>query len=180
MKTWMTAFGIFAVGAGAMAAVVVMAAKPASSAGPHQGGGHSDYRAVDQWLKEFDRVVADGRGFGLAFAADQQGYPGPMHVLELKDRLRLTSDQERAAQLLVDAMFAQSRPAGARLLAAEQRLRTVFSAGTASEAAVRAAAADIERARTEVRLVHLLAHLKTREILSVEQRGLYHAARWKK
>jgi len=30
--------------------------------------------------------VGAGRGFGMAFAADQNGYPGPMHVLELKDR----------------------------------------------------------------------------------------------
>jgi len=32
------------------------------------------------------RVVGAGRGVGMAFAADQNGYPGPMHVLELKDR----------------------------------------------------------------------------------------------
>ena len=42
-----------------------------------------------------------------------------MHVLELKDRVRLTGDQERAMQRVMDAMFAESRPAAARLLAAE-------------------------------------------------------------
>ena len=36
----------------------------------------------------------------------------------------------------------------------------------------------IERARSEVRLVHLLAHLKTRDLLSEDQRRLYHEARW--
>jgi len=79
---------------------------------------------------------------------------------------------------LMDAMFAESRPAAVRLLATEQRLRALFAAGAANEAAVRAAVTDVERTRTEVRLIHLLAHLKTREILSVEQRRLYHAARW--
>jgi hypothetical protein len=79
--------------------------------------------------------VGEGRGFGLAFAADQHGYPGPMHVLELKDRLRLTGDQERAMHRLMDAMFAESRPAAARLLATEQRLRGLFAAGVANEAA---------------------------------------------
>ena len=122
--------------------------------------------------------MSDGRGFGLAFAADQHGYPGPMHVLELKDRLRLSPDQERAMHRLKDAMFGESRPAAARLLAAEQRLRSLFAAGAATEVTVRAAVADAEQTRTELRLIHLLAHLQTRDLLSVEQRRLYHTARW--
>jgi len=79
---------------------------------------------------------------------------------------------------LMDAMFAKSRPAAARLLATERRLRAHFAAGVANEATVRAAVTDVERPRTEVRLIHLLAHLKTRDLLSGEQRRLYHAARW--
>jgi hypothetical protein len=34
----------------------------------------------------------------MAFAADQNGYPGPMHVLELKDRLKLSAEQEGKMQ----------------------------------------------------------------------------------
>lgn len=179
MKTWMTAVGIVAVGVGAMAAVVTTAAaQPGHGAGAHGGGGHSDYRAVDRWLKEFDQVVGEGRGFGLAFAADQHGYPGPMHVLELKDLLRLTPEQEARMQALMHAMFAESRPKSARLLELEARLRALFASGTADEARVRAAVADVEGARAEVRLVHLLAHVKTREVLTEAQRTAYHAARW--
>jgi hypothetical protein len=43
---------------------------------------------------------------------------------------------------------------------------------------VRVAVADIERARSQVRLVHLLAHLKTRDLLTEDQRRIYHEARW--
>ena len=75
-------------------------------------------------------------------------------------------------------MFSESRPKGAALLEAEARLRTLFADGAASEAAVRAAVAEVERARTEVRLVHLLTHLKTRELLTEAQRRVYHEARW--
>ena len=179
MKTWMMAVRAVAVGVGTMAAVVTMAAaQPGHGASAHGSSGHSSYRAVDQWLKEFEQVVGEGRGFGLAFAADQNGYPGPMHVLELKDRLRLTGDQEWAMQRVMDALFVESRPAGARLLAAERQLRALFAASAASETAVRAAVTDVERTRTEVQLIHLLAHLKTRDVLTVEQRRLYHAARW--
>jgi Spy/CpxP family protein refolding chaperone len=101
-----------------------------------------------------------------------------MHALELKDLLKLTTAQEEKLQALMAAMFAESRPRSTALLAAEDRLRKLFAGGAASEADVRAAALDVERARTDVRLVHLLTHLKTREILSDEQRRLYHAARW--
>jgi Spy/CpxP family protein refolding chaperone len=114
--------------------------------------------------------VGDGRGFGLAFAADQNGYPGPMHVLELRDRLKLTTDQEAKARELMHAMFAESRPKSARLLEAEAKLRRLFAERATDEAAVRAAVSEVERARTEVRLVHLLTHLETRDLLTEAQR----------
>jgi Spy/CpxP family protein refolding chaperone len=150
----------------------------------HQGHGHAPGTASDGHLKaqacadEFDAVVRDGRGFGMAFAADRQGYPGPMHVLELKDRLGLDAVQEARVRALVHAMFSESRPKGARLLDAEARLRALFAAGTAGEAAVRAAVAEVERARADIRLVHLLAHLETRELLTESQRRAYQEVRW--
>jgi Spy/CpxP family protein refolding chaperone len=122
--------------------------------------------------------VGEGRGFGLAFAADQNGYPGPLHVLELKDRLKLTADQEAKAQALLHAMFVESKPKSARLLEAEAKLRRLFADRAADDAAVRTAVAEVERARSEVRLVHLLTHLKTRELLTEDQRRIYHEARW--
>src|SRR5213080_3323500 len=143
------------------------------------GHGHAGgHQAAEACSAEFDKVVGEGRGFGLAFAADQNGYPGPMHVLELKDRLKLTADQEAKGRELMHAMFTESRPKGARLLEAEAKLRRLFAERVADEAAVRAAVAEVERARTEVRLVHLLTHLKTRDLLIEDQRRIYHEARW--
>jgi Spy/CpxP family protein refolding chaperone len=143
------------------------------------GGGHvGGHRAAQACTTEFETVVGEGRGFGLAFAADQNGYPGPMHVLELKDRLALTAEQEAKARALMQAMFAESRPKSRRLLEAEAALRRLFAGTSADDAAVRAAVADVERARSEVRLVHLLTHLKTRDVLTAEQRRIYHEARW--
>lgn len=126
----------------------------------------------------FEDSVRDGRGFGMAFAADQQGYPGPLHVLELKDRLALTAEQEARAQALLASMYAESRPKSARLIAAERRLRDLFAARPPSEADVRAAVADAEAARAEVRLVHLAYHLKMRDALTEGQRRTYQEARW--
>lgn len=126
----------------------------------------------------FEKGIAEGRGFGMAFVADQNGYPGPLHVLELKDRLKLTMDQEQKARAMLDAMFAEARPKGARLLDAEAKLRRLFAERAADEASLGAAVTEIERARGEVRLVHLRFHLKTRDLLTDEQRHLYQAARW--
>ncbi len=145
--------------------------------GPGGGGdrGHANVQACEA---EFEAVVHDGRGFGMAFTADQTGYPGPLHVLELKERLGLSPEQEAKARALLHAMFSESRPKGAALLEAEARLRKLFADGAADEAAVRAAVAEVEHARREVRLVHLLTHLKTRDFLTEAQRRIYHEARW--
>ncbi len=145
----------------------------------HGGGGHAGgHQAAEACSAEFDKVVADGRGFGMAFAADQNGYPGPMHILELKDRLKLTADQEARARALMHAMFAESKPKSVHLLETEAKLRRLFADRTADDAAVRVAVAEVERARGQVRLVHLLTHLKTRDLLTEDQRRIYHEARW--
>ena len=146
--------------------------------GQHGHGHEGGHQAAEACSAEFDKVVGEGRGFGLAFAADQNGYPGPLHVLELKDRLKLTADQEAKAQALLHAMFVESKPKSARLLEAETKLRRLFADRAADDAAVRAAVTEVERARSEVRLVHLLTHLKTRELLTEDQRRIYHEARW--
>src|SRR5256712_5544472 len=144
----------------------------------HGGAGAQGHQVAQTCASEFEKVVGEGRGFGLAFAADQNGYPGPMHVLELKDRLKLTADQEANARELMHAMFTESRPKGARLLDAEAKLRPLFAGHAADDAALRTAVDEVERARSEVRLVHLLTHLKTRDLLTEDQRRTYHEARW--
>jgi hypothetical protein len=71
---------------------------------------------AEMYAKAFEQNIATGRGFGMAFVADQNGYPGPLHVLELKDPLQLTTEQESKIQALLTAMFAESKPKSASLL----------------------------------------------------------------
>jgi Spy/CpxP family protein refolding chaperone len=169
---------------GALLALATMLAGASLAHSQHQAHGHAPGAASDGQRRaqacadEFEAVVRDGRGFGMAFAADQHGYPGPLHVLELKDHLRLDAAQESRVRVLLQAMFDEARPKGARLLDAEERLRRLFSAAAPDASAVRAAVAEVEQARTELRLVHLLAHLETRALLTEAQRRAYHEARW--
>src|SRR6059036_3934455 len=139
---------------------LTLALLPLSAAAQHAGHQHTPGAPSEGHLKaqacldEFDAVVREGRGFGLAFAADQHGYPGPLHVLELKDRLQLTPEQETRMRALFETMLGEARPRAARLAAAEARLRRLFAAGVADDAAVRAAVADTEAARADLRLAH--------------------------
>jgi Spy/CpxP family protein refolding chaperone len=162
--------------------VTLAAAAGAQHAGHGAASGHAPgvegHRFAQGCAEEFDRGVAAGRGFGMAFAADQNGYPGPMHVLELRERLGLTPEQVTKAEALMRGMLDDARPRSARLLEAEARLRRLFADAVADEATVRAAAIEVERARSEVRFVHLLTHLRMRDLLTEPQRRLYHEARW--
>jgi len=169
-------------------AATVLTAGPAVAQHAGHAAGHQHapdapaatpaHAAVEACQAEFDAVVAQGRGFGMAFAADQNRYPGPLHVLELSGRLGLDAAQESRVRALLQAMYAESVPKGARLLEAERALRRLFETGSADDATVRAAIAAVERARAELRAVHLLAHLRTRDVLTEDQRERYHQARW--
>jgi hypothetical protein len=51
--------------------------------------------------------VADlkaGRGMGLALPAELNGYPGPIHVLELSDKLGLSAEQKSRIEGLFESM----------------------------------------------------------------------------
>src|SRR5712692_2276537 len=54
--------------------------------------------------------LAAGRGMGMALAAELNGYPGPVHVLELADKLNLSPDQRAGIQRLFDSMKAEAVP----------------------------------------------------------------------
>jgi Spy/CpxP family protein refolding chaperone len=160
----------------------------AQSGHGHQPSGHghppgtattdAPHRRIEAFQREIDQVLADGRGAGLAFAADQNGYPGPLHVLELTRELGITAAQETRMRGLFDTMLREARARAGRLAAAEARLARLFAEGTADEGTVRVALSETEAARRDVRLVHLMAHLQTRDVLTEAQRQKYHELRW--
>jgi hypothetical protein len=85
-----------------------------------------------------DNEVTDlraGRGMGLALAAELNGYPGPSHVLELDDKLDLSSEQKDQIQGLFDSMKAEAMPLGAKLIDREAALDRQFSSPTVTRKA---------------------------------------------
>ena len=66
------------------------------ASGPHKhtpAGAVAAAEASHHACHEQERAALErGEGFGMALAADRNGYPGPRHVLELKAELKLTPE----------------------------------------------------------------------------------------
>jgi Spy/CpxP family protein refolding chaperone len=123
-----------------------------------------------------DSQAADllaGRGMGLALAAELNGYPGPMHVLEHADALRLTDAQRAATQSLRDRMAEEARALGARIVALEEELDRLFANGTADTGRLAALTAQLGALNGRLREVHLATHIAMREALEPAQRAAY-------
>jgi Spy/CpxP family protein refolding chaperone len=118
-----------------------------------------------------------GRGMSLALAAELNGYPGPLHVLELADRLSLTVQQRQATQDLFRRMQAQAVARGEELIASERVLDQLFARRTATPDALEAALKRVGEAQAAVRGVHLQAHLEQVRILTPEQVSRYNVLR---
>jgi len=127
-----------------------------------------------------EQQIADlkaGRGMGLALAAELNGYPGPVHVLDLADALALSAEQRAATKALVDEMKAETIPIGARILADETTLDRLFSERRVTTASLDATTARLGAAEGELRAAHLRYHLRMAALLSPSQVARYRELR---
>jgi Heavy-metal resistance len=114
-------------------------------------------------------ALTAGRGMGLALPAELNGYPGPIHVLELADQLGLSGEQREQVKAAFESMKAEAIPLGKKLIAAERDLDREFANQTITPERLKAATADIGAIRGELRATHLKYHLTTATLLSPEQ-----------
>jgi hypothetical protein len=127
-------------------------------------------------LEEERASIERGEGFGMAMAADRNGYPGPRHVLDLASELHLTSEQRAATQKVFDAMHAKALERGKELFEAQARLDQMFR-DARPEADLREQAFRVDSVHAELRWIHLSAHLATQKILTADQIVLYQRLR---
>ena len=121
--------------------------------------------------------LQEGRGVGLATAADANGYPGPLHVLQLADSLALTDRQRTVAEGLRAAMLAEAVPLGEQVLAVERHLDALFASGGATDEAVERMTSHVASLQGRLRAVHLRAHVAMRDALTPEQVARYDVLR---
>lgn len=118
-----------------------------------------------------------GRGMGLALPAELNGYPGPLHVLDLADRLSLTASQRTEVQALVASMKAEAIPLGEQLITLEDTLDRQFAERTVTAENLGTTTAQIGQLQGQLRNAHLKYHLATAELLSADQRKAYASLR---
>jgi hypothetical protein len=155
---------------------------PFSTLAQHSHGGQTSYagmqnRAIKSLSDNDINELQRGGGWGLALAAELNGMPGPSHLLELKDKIPLASDQVDKTQVLLNEMRKAAIPTGERLIAAEKALESAFASEKVDEPSLRRLIAESESARSELRFIHLSQHYKTVQFLKPEQIKRYNILR---
>ena len=115
----------------------------------------------------------NGKGAGLAKAAELNHYPGPAHVLELADKLELSAQQKTRTEAIFKSMQADAIRWGKALVDKEQELDRRFASAAITPEELRSLLDQIGKLQAEVRRAHLQAHLQQRQILSIEQVAKY-------
>jgi Spy/CpxP family protein refolding chaperone len=122
-------------------------------------------------------VLLNAEGAGQAKYAEMNGYPGPKHVLDLADTLKLNQMQKKKVKEIFNEMESRAKELGQRIVRIEEEMNTAFRQGLVNEKSIKDDSEQIGRLRGRLRAVHLVAHLKTKELLSKEQRDLYKVLR---
>jgi Spy/CpxP family protein refolding chaperone len=154
--------------------LVCVAASAAAAEQPYAG---MQARAVKTLS---DQQIADlraGRGMGFALAAELNGYPGPIHAIELADKLGLSPDQIVRLKQLFEAMKAETIPLGVELIAQERGLNDAFADKSITPASLESETQQIGATQAKLRAAHLKYHLSTVAVLNPEQIARYNELR---
>jgi hypothetical protein len=118
-----------------------------------------------------------GAGWGLAKAAELNGLPGPKHILEMKQKIELTPEQEKKVTGVYKKMHAKALDLGNRLIELEMELNNRFADRRIDERTLAELLNNISETYSQLRFVHLAAHLKTPNILTEHQIKKYNTLR---
>jgi Spy/CpxP family protein refolding chaperone len=158
--------------ASALLIAAVNAATPTGS--PYAGQESRSIKALSDG--EINGLLA-GQGMGFAKAAELNGYPGPVHVLELASELNLTVEQRASTEALFVSMQSKAARLGAALVEEERRLDQAFRERTVTSDFLAAELSKIGALQADLRGAHLEAHLAELQILTPEQAAKYSSLR---
>lgn len=148
-----------------MIIAVMMLAATVAQAQRAPYAGQQD-RPIKSLSTEEIKQYLSGAGMGHARAAELNHYPGPMHVLELAEKLKLSSRQREKTRSLMDAHKAEARAIGARLVDAERALDRLFASGKVTESALAEHVRTVAKLQGDYRLSHLETHRRMRDMLT--------------
>lgn len=129
-------------------------------------------------LSESDiEELKNGRGWGLAKAAELNGVPGPIHLLEMQEEIELSPEQIRRIEDVYQRMKRQAIPLGLELIELERKLNNHFANGTITEKLLNKLLGEIAHVYKKLRYTHLAAHLEIPTIVTPQQIVLYNQLR---
>jgi len=149
-------------------------APSAPSPAPYAGQEMREIKALS--TEEIEGYRA-GAGLGYALPAELNSYPGPLHALEMGERLQLTAEQRDALTSLRADMLAAAVPLGERYLVIESAIEQGFRDGALDEPSLRSLLDESALVEAELRYTHLSTHLATKALLTTHQVALYDEAR---
>ena len=149
----------------------------AAHAGAHGSYGGHQQREIATLSQDDLAQLRRGAGWGMALAAEVNGYPGPRHLLDLREELALTPAQVAGIERIYARMQSRAITAGERFIAAERALSDAFADRTVDASALGDLTARAGAARAALRQVHLPAHLEATPLLSEEQIARYNVLR---
>ncbi len=145
-------------------------------------GQHNPYAGMqDREIKALSEQqmqgLRSGKGMAMAMPAELNGYPGPLHTLELASQLGLTSEQEAQTNQLFAQMQQEAKAQGEKVIEAERELNALFAQKQATPESVSAAVSTAASAQGKLRETHLRYHLSMMQVLSAEQVAAYNKLR---
>lgn len=126
-------------------------------------------REIKALSSEEIATYLEGKGMGLAKAAELNHYPGPAHVLALATELALTPVQRARTEALFRTMESEAISRGKQLIEHERQLDDMFASKTITKEKLQHSLEAIAVLQGRVRQVHLQTHLAQAEILDPEQ-----------
>ena len=146
--------------------VLSVLASAAYAESPYSGQEAREIKALS--LSDVEGYLR-GNGMGYAKAAELNHYPGPKHVLELADQLELTHEQVNRTEELFNAMRTKAINLGKQLINKEQQLDRLFANGSINTDTLKVLLSEIGALQTNLRYVHLNAHIGQKDLLTQHQ-----------
>lgn len=122
--------------------------------------------------QEVDDLL-NGRGAGYARTAELNSYPGPRHVLDLKQELALSPDQEQQIEVVFRRMSVEAKQVGQTIVELEQQFSDAFAQGMISAPEIEEQTQQLAMLYGQYRAIHLRPHLEVQQLLSPEQIAKY-------
>jgi len=144
--------------------------------------GHSLYagqeeREIKSLSTEEIESYLSGDGMGLAKAAELNHYPGPKHVLDWAEKLRLAEKQLARTKEIYQAMHQETVALGKLIVEKERMLNGLFAGRKIDRRQLESLVFEIAALQGKLRATHLTAHLEMRGVLLPEQIVKYDALR---